>query len=149
MVVTTKKKESTSKKGKSFSNLQKKKKKERQKNGKIIPRITNGYKQPNQSSLDSRLWRGSDACFEASGALLSGCVEWLILEPTMRTRRKWLKKGKRTFLLIALVLAIPKLDESIEIYELLVSWRLLSKDEPAFPWESDVIYRWWLTCIMK
>ena len=57
------------------------------------------------------------------------------------------EENNRTTLLIASVLAIPILDESIEIYELLVSSRLLSRDDPAFLWESDVIYRRWLTCI--
>lgn len=81
----------------------------------------NWYKQPNQGSLDSRLSRGSEVSFEASDALPSGCVEWLILKLTIRKKRNGIKEVKRTSLLIALVLAIPKLDESIEIYELLVS----------------------------
>jgi hypothetical protein len=71
--------------------------------------------------LDSRLSRGSEVSFEASDALPSGCVEWLILKLTIRKKRNGIKEVKRTSLLIALVLAIPKLDESIEIYELLVS----------------------------
>ena len=75
-----KRKKEHSKKEKDFQNP-------KRKNGQTVRMTANsfpeqklGYKQPNQCSLDSRLSRGSEVSFEASDALPSGCVEWLILK---------------------------------------------------------------------
>ena len=82
---------------------------------------------PNQSSMDSRLSRGSEASFETRDvemycpqAMSSGYTKNQLEKKEMGPK----EVSKRTTILIgviASVSAIPKLDESIEIYELLVS----------------------------